>query len=136
MSQDKDRTRLVRLADALMNEVLSAPEEEIASEIDYAAITETRAIFIEVKRAFAGRSLEMAKEELAAWRSANSRGGTSPDPASVREEFKKLQRSDPEFGRKITLAARNGKAPTDADVGGLVEDWADLQRLDGEDMPE
>jgi hypothetical protein len=36
----------------------------------------------------------------------------------------------------MMIAARHGKAPTDNDKEGLVEDWADLQALDDEDKLE
>jgi hypothetical protein len=47
-----------------------------------------------------------------------------------------MRRADSGFNQRITLAARNGKAPTDNDKDGLIEDWADLQKLDEQDSLE
>jgi hypothetical protein len=132
MSQNDDRTKLVRLADALMRDILAVPEDEIVAEIDFAGITQARSIFVEVKRNIANQLLMRAKGELGTWRSTKSRKDVSLGRASVREQFEKLRGGDPQLDRKITLAARNGKQPTDADVDGLIEDWVDLQRFDGE----
>ncbi len=137
MSQDQDhRAKLAKLADALMQDIIAAPDEDILAEVDRAGIERARALLIEVKADMSRRQLAKAKTEIGTWRSATSRDSSESDGASVREQFEKLRRGDPQFNRKITLAARNGMPPTDNDMQGLVEDWADLRRLDDEEGPE
>jgi hypothetical protein len=137
MSQDQDhRAKLARLADALMQDIIAAPDEDILAEVDRGAIERARALLIEVRADMLRQQLAKAKTEFSTWSSATSHESSKSDGAYVREQFDKLRRGDSQFNRKITLAARNGTPPTDNDMQGLVEDWADLQRLDDEDGPE
>ena len=62
--------------------------------------------------------------------------GTSFDRAATHEEFERLKNKDAAFDRKIMLAARNGSAPTRRDEEGLVDDLADLNRLEDEGKSE
>ena len=133
MSQDENhRAKLMRLADALMQDIIASSDADILAEIDVADIERARAILIEVKTCVAKQSLDAAKTQLDAWRSAQSRAASPLVLTDARERFDKIRRADPDFNRKILLAARNGSAPTDSDKEGLVEDLADLQRLEDE----
>jgi hypothetical protein len=137
MSGDHDdRAKLALLADALMEDILSAPDADILAEIDQQGIARARAIIIEVKVNISKRMLSKAKAEHEAWVAAQSHDPIPFDRRAARTRFEQIRRGDPEFDRKFTVAARNGKAPTDTDVEGLIDDWADLQRLDGKDVSE
>ena len=137
MSQDHDnRAKLARLADALMQDILATPDADIIAEIDQRDIERARAILLEVKATLSKRLLSKAKAEHEAWSTEHARNTVPFDRAAARVRFEQVRRGDPEFNRKMTLAARNGRAPTDQDVEGLVDDWADLQRLDGKDPSE
>jgi hypothetical protein len=137
MSQNHDdRAKLARLADALMQDILATPEADILAEVDDEGIERARTILIEVKMNLSRQLLTKAKAKHEAWRSTQSRSAIPPDRSATRDRFEKIRRGDPEFNQKVTLAARNGKAPTDADVDGLIDDWADLQGLDGEGTTE
>ena len=138
MSQDRDdRTKLARLADAFMQDILSAPDADVIAEVGREGIERAGTIFIEVKMNLSKQLLAKAKAEHEAWRSsAPTRHVIAFNSASARDQFESIRRGDPDFNQKITLAARNGKAPSDADVDGIVEDWADLQRLDGDGTTE
>lgn len=137
MSQnDNHRAKLARLADALMQDIIDSSDAEILAEIDIAHITRGRAIFAEVKARVAKQSLAAAKTQLAAWRSLRSRSTRPIDRNEAREHFEKIRRADSDFDRKMLLAARNGKAPTDNDKEGLIDDLADLKGLEDEGTPE
>jgi hypothetical protein len=138
MSQDRDdRTKLARLADAFMQDILSVPDANVIAEVGREGIQRATTIFIEVKMNLSQQLLTKAKAEHEAWRSsAQSRHANAFDQSAARDQFEKIRRGDPNLNQKITLAARNGKAPSDADVDGIVDDWADLQRLDGESTTE
>jgi hypothetical protein len=123
---DNARTKLIRLADALMEDIIATPDVEIIAEAGQAAIERARVIFGKAKMAKTRLDLELRKD-------SQSKGVVPFDRAAARERFDKIRAGDTEFERKMTLAARNGEVPTDADIDGLSDDLADLQRLDGED---
>jgi hypothetical protein len=134
MSQsDAARKKLARLADAIMQDLLETPDADIVAEVDGADIERARAIIVEVKMNVSRQFLSKAKAQHEAWNTSRAQTVVSLDRATARDRFEKIRRGDPEFNQKITLAARNGKAPSDADIEGIAEDWADLQRLDGEE---
>jgi hypothetical protein len=137
MSQDENhRAKLMRLADALMQDIIASSDADILAEIDVADIEQARIILIEVKTHISKQSLNTAKTQLGAWRSARSRTASPLVLTDARECFDKIRRADPDFNQKMLIAARNGRAPTDNDKEGVVEDLADLQRLEDEDTLE
>lgn len=137
MSGDHDdRAKLALLADALMEDILSAPDADMLAEIDQQGIARARALIVEVKVSISKQMLSKAKAEHEAWVAAQSHDPVPFDRRDARTRFEQIRRGDPKFDRNFTLAARNGKAPTDADVEGLMDDWADLQRLDRKDNSE
>jgi hypothetical protein len=137
MSQDdSNRAKLARLADALVKDIMATSDADIIAEVDRASIERARTILIEVKANLSRRQLADAKAQLEAWRTAQSRDRHSLDRATARDRFEKIRRADPAFNQKMSMAARNGREPTDSDKEGLIEDWADLQRLDEQDTLE
>jgi hypothetical protein len=136
MNGDKDdRTKLIRLADALMDEIIATPDDEVVAEIGAAEVGRGRALLAAVKSNIARQLLVKAKAESDAWRSAQV-NKLSTDRTSANEQFDRIRGTDPRFNQKMTLAARNGRAPTERDKQGLIDDWADLQRLEDEDKSE
>jgi hypothetical protein len=133
---DNHRAKLARLADAFMQDVIATSDADIIAEVDRASIERARILLIEAKTNFARRTLADAKAQLDAWRVARLHGRPSVDETAVRDRFEKFRRADSGFDQKMTIAARHGKAPTDSDKEGLIEDWADLQALDDEDKLE
>ncbi len=123
---DEARIKLERLADALMEDILATPDAEIIMETGQEAIDQARAIFGKVK-------IEKAKADLELWKESRSKDVVSFDRETARKKFDKIRKGDPEFDRKLTMAARNGEAPTDADIDGLSDDLIDLQQLDDKD---
>jgi frataxin-like iron-binding protein CyaY len=137
MSQDHTvREKLVRLADAIMQDILETPDADIIAEVDAADIERARTILIEVKMNVSKQLLSKAKAQHEVWSTSHAQTVILFDGATARSHFEKIRRGDPEFNQKITLAARNGKAPSDNDIEGFAEDWDDLQRLDGEEPME
>jgi hypothetical protein len=137
MSRDHDdRAKLERLAEAFMQDILATSDDEILAEVDQERIARVRTMLIEAKASLAKRALPKAKAEHEAWSVSRSTRVVAIDRSNSRAEFEQLRRGDPDFNRKMLMAARKGKAPTDTDVEGLIDDWADLKRLDGEGDPE
>lgn len=123
---DKARTKLERLSDALMHDILATPDTEIILEVGQDEIDRARALFGKVK-------MEKANAELDAWKEAHSKDVVPFDRATARKKFETIRKGDTQFDRKLTIAARNGEAPTDGDIDGLSDDLIDLEKLDGED---
>jgi len=133
MTEPKDGARLAlaRLENALVEDILAASDDEIAAEIvevhgdPKKVAAATRAVF---EKALAG----MGKARLAAARAAVDASRRRPatvvalDPAAARRRLDKLMATDPEVASKLTLAARKGSSPSDADVRSMLEDLEEL----------
>ena len=139
-----DRDALDRLAEALVEDILDASDQDILAEIredggDPAAVAAgARALFEKAVATAAKARLAAAKQAVAADR--NQTGVVTPfDPAKARLRLDRIVASDdPETARKLTLAARKGEALSDGDVRGMLEDMEELgilpadERTDGE----
>ena len=136
-----DRTALARLANAFVEDVLNASDEDIMAEaredhLDPAtAAAHARALF-EKAAATAG------KGRLAAARSALSQGRrpatvTRLDAAESRRRLQQALTRDPDLARRLTLAARKdqGQGLSDNDVRGLLEDLTELGIMPDADEP-
>ena len=138
------RDALRRLADALAEDVLKAPDEEVlrdASEI-YGDIEKLAA---DMLRLFEETASEQGKARLAAARAAITAGRNRPvhrtrlGPAEARQRLQQAIAADPETARKLTMAARKGEGLSDEDVYGMLEDFEELgviPRSDTQDSEE
>ena len=137
MSQDKTaREKLTRLADAILQDILETPDVDIVAEVESADIERARALCVEVKMNVSRQLLIKAKAQHEVWVASRTQDKSSLDRSAARDRFERIRRGDPEFNQKLTLAARNGKSPSDSDIAGMADDWADLQRLDGKEPKE
>lgn len=137
MSRDHDaRAKLAKLANSLIQDIMEMSDSEIVAEVGKDGIERARALFGAAKQKTSRQRLLRAQGELEKWRATESERFKSFDLAEARARFSKIRSGDTEFDRKMTIAARNGETPTNVDVDGLVEDWVDLHRLDGQDEPE
>jgi hypothetical protein len=127
----ENRDALIRLADALAEDVLNASDEEILAEaredkvdVESVAIAR-RSEFESLAAAIAKRRLAEAKAAVAAHRSPATI--TRLDPGVARRRLERLIAQDPETAQKLTLAARKGQSLSDEDELGIL---ADLDELD------
>ena len=127
-----DREALARLADAFVEDILNANDEDILAEAkeDYsdpaAEVAQARALF-EKAAAAAGKSrLEAARAELARQRGPAT--VTWMNPTEARRHLQRVLTRDPELAHRLTQAARKdqGTGLTDNEVQGLLEDLAEL----------
>ena len=135
------REELDRIRDALVETILDADGAELREEIAAAGgdpdglVAETEAVIASARAGLARRRLESARAELKAWR---ARSG--PAEAAEREEAQaRLQRllSGPGSNADgMSMAARKGKELSESDLEGLLEDLAELARLEQEDGKE
>jgi hypothetical protein len=125
------RDALRRLADALAEDVLNAPDHEILE--DAAEIYgDTGKLAADMLKLFERIASEQGKERLAAARAAVAADRLRPaavvrlEPAEARRRLQRLIAADPETARKLTVAARKGYDLSDADVQSMLEDFEEL----------
>ena len=142
--RQSDRDALDRLADALVEDIINASDQDILAEIkedggDLAAVAAgVRELFEKAVTTAAKARLAAAKLAVATDRS-RSAVVTPLDPAAARRRLERIvANDDPETARKLTLAARKGEGLSDDDVRGMLEDMEELgirppsDRTDGE----
>jgi len=125
------RDALRRLADALAEDVLSAPDSEILEEA--AEIHGDPAkLAADMLKLFEQTMSKQGKERLAAAREAVAAGRRRSaaivrlPPAEARRRLQQLIAADPETARKLTIAARKGEGLSDDDVRSMLEDFEEL----------
>lgn len=124
-----NQEKLWRLADALIEDVLSASDEEILAELDedgdVAALKAELAGDIEAAKALSGKAkLAAARKAVSAERRRRQpRERFSPEQA--RQRLSQALAGTPASSR-LTLAARQGQVVPDEDLEGLIDDAADL----------
>ena len=125
------RDALKRLADALAEDVLSAPDGEILE--DAAEIYgDPEKLAADMLKLFEQTASEQGKERLAAARDAVAADRRRPavvvrlPPAVARRRLQQLIAADLETARKLTAAARKGEGLSDDDVQSMLEDFEEL----------
>jgi hypothetical protein len=135
------RDALRRLADALAEDTLKAPDDEVlrdASEI----YGDTDKLAADMLRLFEETASEQGKARLAAARAAITAGRRRPaqqrrlDPAEARRRLQQAIAADPETAKKLTMAARKGEGLSDEDVYGMLEDFEELGVIPSPDAPD
>lgn len=123
---------LERLADALVEDVLNATNQEILDEAqeDYGnakiGADEVRALFQLARTKVAKGRLEAARNGLASDR-AKVMGKVLPfDIAKSRQIVAKFAANDSELQGRLTMAARMGEELSDQDIQGVIEDMIKL----------
>jgi hypothetical protein len=133
------REELANIEDALVDSILNATAAELREEIKAAggdpdrSITDVDSAITRARAACARETLERAREELAAWQSKNEKA-TSLDRNAARARFEKMRAGDPELASKMMMAARKGGqgGPSEKDMEGVLDDLAELERLERE----
>jgi len=134
----KEREALDRLADALVDDILNTPDEDILAEAaedagDPAKIAE------EMRTLFERAALEDGKAKLAAARkaaaAARRQGGAvvNLDPNEARRRYKSTVAKDSALASKLTMAARKGEGQSGRDIDSAIEDLAELGALDDDE---
>lgn len=126
-----------RIEDALVDSILNAAGEDVREEIaasggnPEALISRVDAA-IEAARGKAARArLERARAELSAWQ-AKSGPVTASERDTARTRFERLRSGGPDPEAKMMMAARKGEGLSDSDAEGLIDDMAELERLERE----
>lgn len=137
-SQDE----LGNIEDALVDAILNATGAELREELKAAGvdpdqcIADTDSAIARACAASARHALDAARSELAAWRSKTERR-PGLDREAARERFELMRSGDSELASKMMIAARKGAGgPSDRDLEGVLDDLAELERLEREDAEE
>jgi hypothetical protein len=133
-------SELERIEDALVDSLLDASGEDLFREIADlggtadAVIARVDATIRSARAASALRRLEQAKSELAAWRTGQRPTTTEREAAEVR--LRRLRSGQFDADAPMMMAARKGEGLSESDEQGLVEDLAELERLERENSKE
>lgn len=124
--------------DAILDDILAMPEEHLRGEFieegrspDEAAAA-ARATLARAEKDCARRRMEAARAAAAAFRAAGSGRATEADRERHRTRLAGLRAGAPSASGMM-LAARKGEGLSDRDEEGLLEDLADLERLEAEE---
>ena len=136
--QRNQRNALARLADALVDDILNASDEEVLAEAEEDGIDPAK-FAGHLREVFERAATEACKAKLATAR----RGATNArrtgarivriDPADARRRYDAMIAQDPELTKKLTLAARKGEGQSERDIDSTIEDLAELGAFDEED---
>ena len=136
--QKKERDALNRLADALVEDILNASDEEVLAEAEEDGIDPGR-LAGHLRDVFERAVADAGKQKLAAARqgAGNARRLRARvvriDHADARRRFEAMIAEDPKLTEKLTLAARKGEGQSDRDIDSAVEDLTELGAFDEED---
>src|SRR5579862_4701310 len=108
------RDALRRLADALAEDILGAPDDEVLRDA-FEIYGDTDKLAADMLRLFEKTASEQGKARLAAARPAITGARRRPaqqrrlDPADARRRLQQAIAADPETAKKLTMAARKGE---------------------------
>jgi hypothetical protein len=128
---------LERLENALTESMLTATEQDLREELRAAGsdpdalIGEIDATIARARAECSRQRMATARAEIAAWRDQ----GVKPNKLALDEARNRLQRlrsGDSELDSRMMLAARKGEGLSERDMEGLLEDLAELERLERE----
>ena len=135
----KERVALDRLADVLVDDILSASNEDILAEFREACgdpnqnAAEMRTLFERSVLASNKKRLAAAKVAATANRRSSTVSAATPiDMAAARARLRAVV-DTPGLPQKVTLAARKENELSDADILGMLEDLRELGVLPPDD---
>jgi hypothetical protein len=140
MSIPKKRTahsELDAIEDAVIQSILDADGQSLREEFTSLSrnpdhlISEIGSTVECAKSLCAKQRLAKAKTELASFRSKNKEL-TSTEREAARGRLERARSGDKEFASKLMMAARKGEGLSDSDLDSLVDDFAELDRLENE----
>lgn len=123
---------LENLDDTLIDDLLATSDSDFLEEVkasgsDPRAAADRVRVIVDQGRTLAAKSkLRAAKAAVAASQTTSTRIPFHFDAAHARQLLKDLSANDPEFRKKITLAARNEEELSDEDILGIIEDLREL----------
>ncbi|RXH35231.1 hypothetical protein XH84_05695 [Bradyrhizobium nanningense] len=126
-----EKERVDRLDEAIIEEILGLSDSEAAGLVGKDDVAASRKDLLRAKGMVGKLRLARAKTDVALHvaGAATARSGMRADGQRVLS----LRKSDPVLDKKMTLAARSGRANAEADAASLDEDLAELDAWEAED---
>jgi hypothetical protein len=125
-------SELERIEDGLVDSLLEASGEELRREIielegsAEEVIARVDDTIRSAQATSARRRLDLARKELAEWRAGEA--PTTTEREAARERLTRLRSGQGDAS--MMMAARKGQGLSESDEQGLVEDMAELERLE------
>ena len=126
---------LERIEKALVESLLNANEHDLREELTAAGkdpdscVADIDATIARARAECARSRMETARAELAAWRGQGMKPGKI-DLEEARARLQRLRSSDAGLDSKMMMAARKGEGLSENDLEGLLDDLAELERLE------
>ena len=126
---------LERIEKALVESLLNASDHELREDLAAAGkdpdscVADIDAAIARAQAECARSRMETARAELAAWRGQ----GVKPGKIALEEARARLQRlrsGDSALDSRMMMAARKGEGLSESDLEGLLDDLAELERLE------
>lgn len=131
------REELERIESALIESLMNCAEQDLREEFAAAgddpdaSIAEIDAAIARAQSECVRQRMEAARAELAAWRDRSKATG-SEKSEGVKGRFERMQAANRELDSKMMLAARKGEGLSERDLERLLDDIAELERLEKE----
>ena len=119
-----EKERVDRLDDAVIEDMLGMSAAEAAELVSEAEVAASRQSLAQAKGMVGKLRLARAKTDAALHDAGAGTLGTLGKTDGRRVD--QLRKSDPALDKKMTLAARSGKANVEADAASMDEDLAEL----------
>jgi len=135
------RQELENIEDALVQSILDTSDDELRSEIiesggdPDACITSVEQCLDSARSKIGKERLDEARTKLTGWR-GKSGNVTDIERARAQKKLQQVRGGDSDLDSKMMLAARKGEGLAECDLEGLLEDMAELERLEREDGDE
>ncbi len=132
---------LVGIEDALAEIILDATGEELRAEMveagddPDACIAAVEDAIGAARAKFAREAIARARTELKQWRAKSGNIGQA-EREKAHAKLERIRGIDRELDSKMMLAARKGEGLSDRDLEGMLDDLAELERLEREDGDE
>lgn len=131
----KAHVELERIEDALVESILDTAGEalqrelsEVGAEPD-ALIAMVESAIAAARSKYARNRLEMARREYEVWRASGEKVA-GPEREAARSRLERLRTGDRSLDSKIMMAARKGERLSESDLEALIQDMAELERLE------
>lgn len=137
-NQNEERNALDRLADALVDDILSMSDEEALAEAEDDGIDPAK-VSDSLRDVFNRVVTEAGKAKLASARRDAAKSGLRDfrlvqiDTAATRRRYDAMIAQNPKLTEDWTLAARKGSRQSERDIDTAIEDLVELGALDDEE---
>lgn len=126
-----DKDRVDRLDGVVIDEILGLDDAEVAALVNAAEIGASQQGLRQAKATVGKLRLARAKTGVALHAAGARKLAGGQEPGGQRVQT--LRKSDPVLDKKMTIAARSGKANADADAASMEEDLKELDAWEADD---